>query len=148
MRRQCGPFEVKLTPGASGEPLRKEAANSENPPALDPRREVRILRHLRIVHSSSREHVRGTPYRNFDCPNYENCLGLAAALDWNSFTCRNCSGNINDQLLWRAYHIIKKDAELAELCDLPQLSEKTRTAAAERTDLPVPFLSFKIEKLP
>ncbi len=59
--------------------------------------------------------------RRFDCDNYETCLGLAAALNWQSFTCRECTGEINQQILWRAHQITKKDNDLADLCKLPGL---------------------------
>jgi len=61
------------------------------------------------------------PERRFDCPHYETCLGLAAALNWDSFTCCHCTGDVNQQLLWRAHQSTKKDSDLADLCKLPGL---------------------------
>ena len=61
--------------------------------------------------------------RNYTCVNYETCLGLAAALDWESFTCKNCCGEINSQLIWRAHHNIKIDRDLAGICNIPKLSD-------------------------
>ena len=62
------------------------------------------------------------PERNYDCTNYETCLGLAAALDWKSFTCCGCCGTVNQQLLWRAHHRIRNNPSLSKLCNLPILS--------------------------
>ena len=59
------------------------------------------------------------PRRRFSCENYETCLNLAAALNWDSFTCRGCSGEINDALLWRARQALRKDSFLIRLCNLP-----------------------------
>jgi hypothetical protein len=60
-------------------------------------------------------------HREFDCPNYETCLSLSAALNWGSFTCKNCCGEVNGQLLWRARQILRKDRELSNLCQLPSV---------------------------
>jgi hypothetical protein len=61
------------------------------------------------------------PARNYDCGNYETCLGLAAALNWSSFTCEKCSGAVNEQLLWRAHHKLRNNPSLSKLCGLPTL---------------------------
>ncbi|MCC6221077.1 MAG: hypothetical protein IT291_07550 [Deltaproteobacteria bacterium] len=60
--------------------------------------------------------------RRFECPHYETCLSLAAALDWPSFTCRNCCGDTNKKLMWRAHQETRQDDDLATLCELPPLS--------------------------
>jgi hypothetical protein len=41
------------------------------------------------------------PIRRYDCTFYEKCLGIAATLDWKNFECRNCTGEVNTQLLWQ-----------------------------------------------
>src|SRR5690606_31514391 len=43
------------------------------------------------------------PLRRYDCDNYQCCLELAAALDWESFTCLGCSGELNDKLFRQAH---------------------------------------------
>ena len=63
------------------------------------------------------------PFRNFECDNYNKCLSLAAALDWNSFTCEGCSCEINQQLIWRARHRLRSEPQLAKVFNLPLLSE-------------------------
>lgn len=68
-----------------------------------------------------------TPDRNFECANYTTCLNLAAALNWDSFTCYGCCQEINQQLLWKAYGKVRNDKEMEQLCDLPLLK---RTASA------------------
>lgn len=68
------------------------------------------------------------PAREYECKNYEICLGLAAALNWKSFTCLQCSGEVNQQLLWRAHHKIRNNPSLSKLCGLPTL------LASERAD--------------
>ena len=61
------------------------------------------------------------PRRRYDCPNYESCLNLAAALNWDNFTCRGCNGEIDETLCWRAHQAQKKDVIVRTLCDLPDL---------------------------
>lgn len=59
------------------------------------------------------------PVRRYGCANYDTCLDLAAALNWASFTCGACRGTINEQLLWRARHITRKDSIAKAICELP-----------------------------
>ena len=59
--------------------------------------------------------------RHFECQNYETCLSLAAALDWQSFTCHGCNGRINPKLLWRAHQRLKVEPGLSAYCSLPAL---------------------------
>ena len=61
------------------------------------------------------------PRRRYDCTNYEGCLALAAALNWDSFTCRGCNGEIDSTLCWRAHQIAKKDRVADQICELPAL---------------------------
>ena len=111
----------------------RQAANAETPVPL-PRKSskpyARSGHTLQVVQQKPAESSvfeAKTPYRQFDCDNYERCLGLAAALDWGSFTCTNCSGVINDRLLWRAHHILKQDDDMATLCELPLLNGNGKT---------------------
>lgn len=59
------------------------------------------------------------PQRRYECCNYETCLKIAAALNWDSFTCHGCCGKTNEHLLWRAQHAIQKDKTAKAICDLP-----------------------------
>jgi len=63
-----------------------------------------------------------TPDRQFHCQNYETCLNLAAALDWESFTCQGCSQEIDEKLCWKAHLAQKKDLVAEKICDIPELS--------------------------
>ena len=90
---------------------------------------------LRIVGGAEDERAHQTPEdllpapdRNYDCPHYDTCLGLAAAFDWSSFTCHGCSGMVNEQLIWRAHQRLKGDRTLAALCALPELHAKPDAA--------------------
>lgn len=62
------------------------------------------------------------PRRRYSCENYECCLDMAAALNWDSFTCRGCCGDINQSLLWRAHQAKKRDAVAESICDIPNLT--------------------------
>jgi len=62
------------------------------------------------------------PIRHYGCRNYDTCLDLAAALNWASFTCGRCKGTVNEQLMWRARHVTRKDAVAKALCELPPVS--------------------------
>lgn len=60
------------------------------------------------------------PRRRFSCSNYDLCLNLAAALNWDNFTCRGCSGQVDESLLWRARQAMKRDMVVRRLCDIPE----------------------------
>ena len=62
------------------------------------------------------------PRRRYSCDHYQTCLDLACALNWDNFTCRGCSGNVDRTLLWRAQSAQKKDGVARKLCHLPGLS--------------------------
>ncbi len=79
-------------------------------------------RSLKSPEAKEEEQTLNPPERSYDCPNYETCLGLAAALDWKSFTCQGCCGTVNQQLLWRAHHRIRNNPSLSKLCNLPVLT--------------------------
>jgi hypothetical protein len=51
-----------------------------------------------------------TPLRQTSCAHYEECLDLAAALNWDGFTCEGCNHEINSTLVWRAHLSARKDA--------------------------------------
>lgn len=75
-----------------------------------------------------------TPERRFDCANYETCLGMAAALDWESFTCKGCCGDIDERLLWRAHHRLRNDSGLASVCKLPIIAIEHGLGVARLTE--------------
>lgn len=61
------------------------------------------------------------PFRNYDCKNYEECLTLAAAMNWESYTCTGCCGEVNASLCWQAHHAQRKDELVQKICHLPEL---------------------------
>lgn len=61
------------------------------------------------------------PRRRYECPNYTTCLSLAAALNWDSFTCRGCDGSINEQLLWQAHVASRRDTIAQRICFMPKI---------------------------
>lgn len=63
------------------------------------------------------------PDRNYDCMHYETCLDLAVSLNWSSFTCKGCSGEVNSALLWRAHQNQRKDSVAKALCDLKPIEK-------------------------
>lgn len=107
-----GPVEARNTGHLPHVPLR---------PALQKIRARFRQRRLPIILASptETEEVEQSPYRNFGCANYDRCLSLAAALDWDSFSCSGCDEQINEQLIWRAHHRLRAEPQLAELFDLP-----------------------------
>jgi hypothetical protein len=54
--------------------------------------------------------------RELDCRNYTTCLNLAAALNWESFTCEGCEGEINQSLTWRAGQSAIRDKVVKFFC--------------------------------
>ena len=69
--------------------------------------------------------------RQYDCPAYEECLNLAAALDWSGFTCFGCSGVVNENLRWRACQALKKDSVARRICDVPEIQVVSSSAHQE-----------------
>lgn len=61
------------------------------------------------------------PRRRYSCPNYTSCLSIACALNWDSFTCRGCSSQINESLCWRAHQALRRDRVADKLCELPEI---------------------------
>jgi hypothetical protein len=61
------------------------------------------------------------PRRRYECLHYPTCLDLAAALNWDNFTCRGCSAEIDQALLWRAKQAEKRDNVARSLCHIPQI---------------------------
>ena len=74
------------------------------------------------------------PRRRYSCPHYETCLVLAAALNWDSFTCRGCSGEVDQTLCWRAHQMAKKDKVVQEICEIPNLNESQTTETNSETN--------------
>ncbi len=63
------------------------------------------------------------PRRRYSCAKYDTCLNLACALNWDNFTCRGCSGEVNQSLLWQAHQARRKDKVARRLCNnIPTLS--------------------------
>ena len=58
--------------------------------------------------------------RSYDCKHYDCCLELAAALNWENFTCSGCGGDINQHLVWKA-NLAKREDDVAN-----RLCKKTR----------------------
>jgi hypothetical protein len=71
------------------------------------------------------------PRRRYDCQNYCTCLDLAAALNWDNFTCRGCSGDIDEKLLWRARQALRKDEVARQVCDLPAIGVAAKGCGSE-----------------
>ena len=81
------------------------------------------------------------PKRRYACPNYETCLGLAAAFNWDSFTCRGCSGEMNQSFLWRAQQSMRKDPIAQEICS-SSLPEPTCVVREEESSFETPRLKI------
>ena len=62
------------------------------------------------------------PRRRYSCENYDTCLNLAAAMNWDNFTCRGCCGQVNEKLCWRAHQARKKDNIADRLCAIPDIA--------------------------
>jgi hypothetical protein len=102
---QRGPFEVLGT---------------EHTNALPQHHAISLVNAERIASSDNvlplSETHEQTLTRNIDCSNYQRCLNLAATLDWESFSCEGCNGEINESLLWRAGQRARKDRVAKALC--------------------------------
>lgn len=84
---------------------------------------------------SELDHPPEGPRRRYDCKNYETCLNLAAALNWDSFTCRGCCEEVNEKLLWRAQHEMRKDQMAKAICDLPNPRQRKIESPASPSEV-------------
>lgn len=76
---------------------------------------------FQIIENESLDFPLEPPRRRYACPQYDTCLNLAAALNWDSFTCRGCSGDINQALFWRARQEVRKDGVVRTICsEIPE----------------------------
>jgi predicted Fe-S protein YdhL (DUF1289 family) len=71
--------------------------------------------------SATNDRPSRAPRRRYLCPKYDTCLNLAAALNWDNFTCRGCCGEVDETLLWRAYQEARHDQIASAVCELPQI---------------------------
>lgn len=89
----------------------------------------------RSAASEARDLPADPPFRRYDCEHYEVCLDVAAALDWDNFTCNGCNCSVDQRLLWRARNAMKRDSVAQRCCNLPDVSvTEIRSPQAE-----VPF---------
>ena len=87
---------------------------------------------FQIIEHDSLDFPSEPPRRRHSCNNYENCLNLAAALNWDSFTCRGCDGSINTALCWRAQQELKKDKVTRSICSaIPDINCLERSLVPE-----------------
>lgn len=110
-----GPFPVKLRHPS----LPKSSTVRTNPNRINANgntQELRpVNRELSLVVSRDNVHE---PIRKFDCSNYETCLGIAAVLNWESFTCARCQGKVNRSMLTQVESRVKKDDSLRALISI------------------------------
>ena len=114
-----GPFEVSLreaTPPKKSGKVVELNKHSKLPSPLPAENSDSLNTSL-----SPKQHPPQSISRDFDCDNYDTCLSLSAALNWNSFSCENCCGCVNKQLLWRAHQEARGDKDLAPLYNLPSI---------------------------
>ncbi len=75
------------------------------------------------------------PRRRYMCSNYTTCLDVAGALNWDNFTCRGCSGEIDQTLLWRAKCAVRKDKSLSKLFKLPVIETVESTPETQEPSI-------------
>ncbi|MCI5065638.1 hypothetical protein MRY87_07935 [bacterium] len=98
--------------------LEREARQEESSPSAGP---FRLLEEELEAHEDAIPRPMAAPTRRYECKNYERCLEIAAALNWESFSCKNCPGEMNEQLIWQAHSAQRHDAVSQQVCDLPTL---------------------------
>lgn len=79
------------------------------------------------------------PRRRYYCLNYSTCLNLAAALNWDNFTCRGCSEEINESLLWRARQAKRRDKVADKLCKIPPAQALSESENEDRNEEEAPL---------
>jgi len=59
------------------------------------------------------------PVRDISCSNYQECLNIAACLNWLSFSCENCTGEVAPHLRWRSRIERRRDPVCQALMPAP-----------------------------
>ena len=83
--------------------------------------------------SGANERPNVPPRRRYLCKNYQSCLSIAAALNWDNFTCRGCSGEVDESTLWKAHQEIRRDKTVRRICALPSIVAYQSEAREEET---------------
>ena len=78
-------------------------------------------------------------FRNYECDCYKTCLGIAAGLNWDDFSCRGCCGEVDQSLLWQVRQEQRKDGLVKKLCSVPGAA---CFESEERTPNEVPALKL------
>lgn len=75
------------------------------------------------------------PKRRYSCSNYNNCLNIAGALDWDNFTCRGCNGEVEPTVLWRARQAVRSEHSMKKLFSFPdiEIAGKAKTVVETET---------------
>ena len=119
---KAGPFrvnvQIKSTDGLLIEEFKRVEQESSEPSSANPNSAEFEVECQKVLKSA--------PIRRYECENYQSCLDLSASLDWDSFSCEDCNGCINEKLLWRAKSARKSDPELGQLISLPSLGRLRR----------------------
>lgn len=134
MDNVCGPFEVRVDRRLEARLARQSVEKKGSlvylfPNPLDKNQnsskkhspESNVINFPKRITENSKTLI----YRNFDCPNYEGCLSLCATLNWDSFTCENCPGLINRNLMLKAHQKRKACTEFFPLYKLPSKAKTT-----------------------
>jgi hypothetical protein len=80
------------------------------------------------------DHSSPIPVREVSCSNYQECLNIAACLNWLSFSCENCTGEVAPHLRWQARIERRRDPVCQALMPAPviEVTEGGRFNATER----------------
>lgn len=139
---ECGPFQIIDTAYLEASSLETNCLETKSVSAL----RVSSSRYsLRLVSSvQPLEEISSTPcvclstppIRNHDCKNYSLCLRIAASLNWDNFACQNCSGEncsgeIDQSLLWRAQRECHRDSVVRKICNIPPITVHSIKNGAE-----------------
>lgn len=124
----CGPFEVKVDrrlearlarqsveKKGSVVHLRPKQQDEKTSTPSEPSSPSNVIKFPKRVSEDSKTLI----HRNFDCPNYEGCLSLSATMNWDSFTCENCPGLMNRNLIIRAEQKRRTGTDASPLYRLP-----------------------------
>lgn len=140
MFRRSGPFKIS-------KPAISIAAEKQVQHGQKKQEHSKQCCHLRVVTnhdhgntaSAAAPAVPSAPTREYSCSNYELCLNLAAALNWESFSCEGCCGRVNETLLWQAHQAVKRDKVGSRICDLPEIKAIDGDRECEQFELIKPL---------
>ncbi len=138
MTEKLGPFQIPATTRQADKPARHASHSHTSSYASNSYTSEQIITTQTFECENNDTVLLDAPERRYECEHYEICLDVASALNWSNFTCKDCAGQVNPKILWRAKSASKQDAVAGKLCHLPEVGELLcKDKECKKKDFPV-----------